>query len=72
MKKFMTFAAMFAAVAIAFTACNKEEKPQGGNNTTTVCPDCGEDPCTCDDYESPVKIDGAPQSPAPSSQTYSR
>ena len=60
MKKFMTFAAMFAAVAIAFTACNKEEKPQGGNTTVTTCPDCGEnlEDCTCDDFTSAVSIDG--------------
>ena len=60
MKKFMTFAAMFAAVAIAFTACNKEEKPQGGNNTVVTCPECGEPEadCTCGDYESPITIDG--------------
>ena len=60
MKKFMTFAAMFAAVAIAFTACNKEEKPQGDNNTVVTCPDCGqpEDDCTCNDFEAAIKIDG--------------
>ena len=60
MKKFMTFAAMFAAVAIAFTACNKEEKPNNGGNTVVTCPECGEPEadCTCGDYESPITIDG--------------
>ena len=56
----MTFAAMFAAVAIAFTACNKENQPQGGGNTVVTCPECGEPEadCTCGDYESPITIDG--------------
>ena len=57
----MTIAAMLAAVAIAFTACNKENKPDSGKTPTEVtCPDCGqpEDECTCNDYESPITIDG--------------
>ena len=51
---------MFAAVAIAFTACNKEEKPNNGGNTVVTCPECGEPEadCTCGDYESPITIDG--------------
>lgn len=67
MKKIMTLAAMFAAVAMTFSACNKEQKPDnggennGGENTENVCPDCGEDPCVCepaDDYVAPITIDG--------------
>ena len=42
MKKIMTLAAMFAAVAMTFSACNKEQKPDNGgeNNggTTTETP----------------------------------
>ena len=59
MKKFMTFAAMFAAVAISFSACNKTEQPDGGD-TVVTCPECGEPEadCTCGDYESPITIDG--------------
>ena len=65
MKKIMTLAAMFAAVAMTFSACNKEQKPDNGGNengggtTTNTCPDCGEDPCVCEpEYESPISIDG--------------
>ena len=61
----MTLAAMFAAVAMTFSACNKEQKPDNGGNengggtTTNTCPDCGEDPCVCEpEYESPISIDG--------------
>ena len=63
MKKIMTLAAMFAAVAMTFSACNKEQKPDnGGNeggNTEQTCPDCGENPCVCEpEYEAPITIDG--------------
>ena len=60
MKKFMTIAAMFAAVMVSFSSCTKDDtKPQGGGNTAT-CPDCGEalEDCTCDEFESAIKIDG--------------
>ena len=57
MKKIMTLAAMFAAVAMTFSACQPEDNPgNGGGNT---CPDCGEDPCVCEDeFVSAIKIDG--------------
>lgn len=60
MKKFMTIAAMFAAVMVSFSSCNKEDKPQGGGNTVTTCPDCGEalEDCTCGEFESAIQIDG--------------
>lgn len=57
MKKFMTIAAMFAAVMMSFSSC--QEKPDTGKTPVdNTCPDCGEDPCVCDDYVSPVTIDG--------------
>lgn len=56
MKKFMTLAAMFAAVMISFSACEPTVDPAP---TPTVCPDCGEDPCVCEaPYVSPITIDG--------------
>lgn len=66
MKNLMTLAAMFAVVAMSFSACNKENPDEnkgndGGNSTEieNVCPDCGEDPCVCgSDYDAPIKIDG--------------
>lgn len=60
MKKFMTIAAMFAAVMVSFSSCNKEDKPQGGGNTVTTCPDCGEalEDCTCGEFEAAIQIDG--------------
>ena len=66
MKKIMTLAAMFAAVAMTFSACNKEQKPDNGgeNNggtTTETCPDCGEplDDCTCEELPAgAITIDG--------------
>ena len=60
MKKFMTIAAMFAAVMVSFSSCTKDDtKPQGGN-TVVTCPDCGEamEDCTCGEFESAIKIDG--------------
>lgn len=59
MKKFMTIAAMFAAVMVSFSSCKKDPAPQGGN-TVVTCPDCGEamDDCTCGEFESAIKIDG--------------
>ena len=56
MKKIMTLAAMFAAVMVSFSSC-EETSPEGGN-TNNTCADCGEDPCVCEDYDAPVKIDG--------------
>ena len=62
MKKIMTLAAMFAAVAMTFSACNKEDN--GGDNNgagnTETCPDCGEalEDCTCEDFVSAITIDG--------------
>ena len=62
MKKFMTLAAMFAAVMVSFSSCEKDNggNDEGGNNngggTTEVCPDCGENPCVC--YNAPITIDG--------------
>ena len=62
MKKFMTLAAIFAAVAMSFSACEKEENKNngGGNNTVTTCPDCGEalEDCTCGEFVSAITIDG--------------
>ena len=60
MKKFMTIAAMFAAVMVSFSSCNKEDKPQGGGNTVVTCPDCGEaeEDCTCGDFQAAIQIDG--------------
>ena len=59
MKKFMTIAAMFAAVMVSFSSCNKEGKPQDGN-TVVTCPDCGEaeEDCTCGDFQAAIQIDG--------------
>ena len=60
MKKFMTIAAMFAAVMVSFSSCKKDDtKPQGGN-TEVTCPDCGEamDDCTCGDFQAAIQIDG--------------
>ena len=59
MKKFMTLAAMFAAVMVSFSSCNKEDKPQGGN-TVVTCPECGEaeEDCTCNDFQAAIQIDG--------------
>ena len=59
MKKFMTIAAMFAAVMVSFSSCTKDDKPQGGNETVT-CPDCGEaeEDCTCNDFQAAIQIDG--------------
>ena len=58
MKKLLTLAAMFAAVAISFTAC--EEKPDTGKTPDeNVCPDCGEDPCVCPEAaDAVIQIDG--------------
>ena len=60
MKKIMTLAAMFAAVMVSFSSCNKEDKPQGGGNTVVTCPDCGEaeEDCTCGDFQAAIQIDG--------------
>ena len=59
MKKIMTLAAMFAAVMVSFSSCEKTPD-QGGNNTEVTCPDCGEleEDCTCNDFEAAIKIDG--------------
>lgn len=61
MKKIMTIAAMFAAVMVSFSSCDKTPKPDD-NKTPTVqtCPDCGEpeDECTCGEYVQAITIDG--------------
>ena len=59
MKKFMTIAAMFAAVMVSFSSCEKTPD-QGGNNTVTTCPDCGEamDDCTCGEFKAAITVDG--------------
>ena len=59
MKKFFALAAIFAATMVSFTACEDTTKPDGGN-TVVTCPDCGqpEADCTCNDYTSPITIDG--------------
>ena len=57
MKKFFALAAIFAATMMSFTACDKD--PQGGEQPTNVCPDCGQDPCECEEeYVNPITIDG--------------
>ena len=61
MKKIMTIAAMLAAVMVSFSSCKKDDtKPQGGGNTVTTCPDCGEalEDCTCNDFQAAIQIDG--------------
>ena len=58
MKKLMTIAAMFAAVMISFSSCQKT--PDGGKTPVeNVCPDCGEDPCVCEQtVGGAIQIDG--------------
>ena len=58
MKKIMTLAAMFAAVMVSFSSC--EKTPDQGGNTVVTCPDCGEaeEDCTCNDFEAAIKVDG--------------
>ena len=62
MKKFMTFAAMFAAVAMSFSACTKDNGDDNGKTPETeVCPDCGEalEDCTCEEeFVSAITVDG--------------
>lgn len=61
MKKLMTFAAIFAAAMMSFTACDKTTADDDGGKTSNenLCPDCGKDPCECvDEYVSPITIDG--------------
>ena len=62
MKKFMTFAAMFAAVAMSFSACTKDNGDDNGKTPETeVCPECGEalEDCTCEDeFVSAITVDG--------------
>ena len=60
MKKIMTLAAMFAAVMVSFSSCEKEGNNGNGNGNVTTCPECGEPEadCTCEDYQSPITIDG--------------
>lgn len=55
MKKIMTLAAIFAAVAMTFSACNKEQKPDnGGNNTENNGGEENQEP----EYVNPIAIDG--------------
>ena len=58
MKKIMTLAAMFAAVMVSFSSC--EKTPDQGGNETVTCPDCGEaeEDCTCNDFQAAIQIDG--------------
>ena len=56
MKKIMTLAAMFAAVMVSFSSCEKENN--NGNGGNDVCEECGEDPCVCEDYVAAITIDG--------------
>ena len=60
MKKIMTLAAMFAAVAMTFSACQPENNPGNGGDNTETCPDCGEalEDCTCEDFVSAITVDG--------------
>ena len=59
MKKFMTLAAMFAAVMVSFTACDENTTDPTPTPGEEVCADCGKNPCECEAaYESPIKIDG--------------
>ena len=58
----MTFAAMFAAVAMSFSACTKDNGDDTDKTTETeVCEECGEalEDCTCEDESaSAITIDG--------------
>ena len=55
----MTFAAIFAAAMISFSACNKDDNAGEGNGSNNVCTECGEDPCVCEpEYVAPITIDG--------------
>ena len=61
MKKFMTIAAMFAAVMVSFSSCNKDPQPEKKPTPEVqTCPDCGEamDDCTCGDFQAAITIDG--------------
>ena len=64
MKKIMTLAAMFAAVAMTFSACNKEEKPSGNNGGNNTENNGGENNGgeenngSEDEYVAPITIDG--------------
>lgn len=62
MKKFMTFAAMIAAVAVTFSACKKDSgKDDVDTPKTEVCEECGEalEDCTCEaEYVPAITIDG--------------
>lgn len=52
---------MLAAVMVSFSSCKKDDtNPQGGGNTVTTCPDCGEalEDCTCGEFVSAIQIDG--------------
>ena len=53
MKKIMTLAAMFAAVAMTFSACNKENKPAGGNGGNN-----GGENNEEDEFVSAITVDG--------------
>ena len=61
MKKIMTLAAMFAAVAMTFSACNKENPDNtgnnGGNNTETPGGDENGEPEE-PEYVAPITVDG--------------
>ena len=68
MKKIMTLAAIFAAVAMTFSACNKEEKPSGNNGGNNTENNGGENNGGENnggenngggEYASPITIDGS-------------
>ena len=59
MKKFMTLAAMFAAVMVSFTACEDQTTDPTPTPGEEVCADCGKTPCECEaEPEFAIKIDG--------------
>ena len=63
MKKIMTLAAMFAAVMMAFSSCDKPAPTPGPDTDqpAETCPDCGEalEDCTCDELPAgAITIDG--------------
>ena len=63
MKKIMTLAAMFAAVMMAFSSCDKPTPTPGPDTDqpAETCPDCGEalEDCTCEELPAgAITIDG--------------
>ena len=59
MKKLMTIAAMFAAVMISFSSCEKNPDDGGKKPVQNLCHECGEDPCFCEQVTGrAIQIDG--------------